>query len=32
MEAVEAGNPDEAAAMGALQLTNIIDQAIKGLG
>lgn len=30
--AVEAAAPDEAAAMGALQLTNIIDSAIKELG
>lgn len=32
MQAVEAAAPDEAAAMGALQLTNIIDSAIKELG
>lgn len=32
MEQIEATNPDEVAAMGALQLTNIIDQKIKGLG
>ena len=32
MEQIEANNPEEAAAMGALQLTNIIDQKIKGLG
>jgi hypothetical protein len=31
-QAVEAAAPDEAAAMGALQLTNIIDSAIKELG
>lgn len=31
MEQIEASNPDEAAAMGALQLTDIIDRAIKGL-
>lgn len=32
IQAVEASAPDEAAAMGALQLTNIIDSAIKELG
>lgn len=32
MEQIEATNPEEAAAMGALQLVNIIDQKIKGLG
>lgn len=32
MEQIEATNPEEAAAMGALQLTSIIDQKIKGLG
>jgi hypothetical protein len=31
-EAVEAAAPDEAAAMGALRLTNVIDSAIKELG
>lgn len=31
-QAVETAAPDEAAAMGALQLTNIIDSAIKELG
>ena len=32
VQAVESAAPDEAAAMGALQLTNIIDSAIKELG
>jgi hypothetical protein len=31
-QAVEAAAPDEAAAMGALRLTNVIDSAIKELG
>jgi hypothetical protein len=32
LQAAEAAAPDEAAAMGALQLAQLMDQSIKGLG